>query len=342
MLQSGYFNGSGARPTGSPEPPSAAAVSVVRCRTFPRASPSSPFRRLPVIDLLTAVWLGFLGACIGSFLNVVAYRLPLGMSVVWRPSHCPRCDHPIRPYDNVPILGWLWLRGKCRDCGAPISPRYAIVETVLGAVAFLLAYVELFSGGANLPGGPLADQSGALRTVWIPHGPLLATYGLHLLLMAALTTIVLFDLDQQSIPKRFGVVVLAAMLLVVLYGNVYHPAPGVESTGPRQAQHASLGILVLVASAAIHFAAAKNRNVAPNILMLQHRSKAFLAGAFVLLSLGLTATPTFLALWGLVSCVVRACGGRSRSLLLSTTAAAWCVALVHIVFWRQLAELSPW
>ena len=123
-----------------------------------------------IIDLVTALWLGFLGACVGSFLNVVAYRLPRGMSVVWKPSHCPRCQHPIRARDNVPVLGWLLLRGKCRDCGEPIAPRYAIVEAIMGLAFFVLAYVELFTGGANLPGGPISRQSGALNVVESPMG----------------------------------------------------------------------------------------------------------------------------------------------------------------------------
>ena len=73
-----------------------------------------------------------LGAIVGSFLNVVAYRLPRGESLLHPPSACPACGTPIKPYDNVPVLGWLWLRGKCRACGAPISPQYPIVEAVTG------------------------------------------------------------------------------------------------------------------------------------------------------------------------------------------------------------------
>jgi leader peptidase (prepilin peptidase) / N-methyltransferase len=76
-----------------------------------------------------------LGALIGSFLNVVIWRLPRGESVVYPASHCPGCDQPIAPYDNVPIVSWLLLRGRCRRCGAHISPRYPAVE-LLTAVAF--------------------------------------------------------------------------------------------------------------------------------------------------------------------------------------------------------------
>ena len=68
------------------------------------------------------------GLLIGSFLNVVIWRVPRGESLVSPPSHCPVCDNAVRPRDNVPVLSWLVLRGRCRDCDAPISPRYPLVE----------------------------------------------------------------------------------------------------------------------------------------------------------------------------------------------------------------------
>lgn len=154
------------------------------------------------IDLATAVWLGFVGACIGSFLNVVAYRVPREMSVVWKPSHCPKCNHPIRARDNVPVLGWLMLRGKCRDCGGPISPRYAIVEAVMGAAFFLLAYVELFSGGANLPGGPISPFTGAVGNVWHPHAAILSVYFYHCLAVSLLLVYWLIDQDGFQVPRK--------------------------------------------------------------------------------------------------------------------------------------------
>jgi leader peptidase (prepilin peptidase) / N-methyltransferase len=80
---------------------------------------------------------GLLGALIGSFLNVVAWRLPRDESLVTPPSHCPSCDAPVKPYDNVPVLSWLLLRGRCRSCGTAISPRYPLVE-LLTAVVFAL------------------------------------------------------------------------------------------------------------------------------------------------------------------------------------------------------------
>ncbi len=80
-----------------------------------------------------------LGASVGSFLNVVIYRLPAGLSLLSPPSHCPQCSTQLKPYDNVPIFGWLWLRGRCRYCRTTISPRYPLVEFLSG-----LLYVAVF------------------------------------------------------------------------------------------------------------------------------------------------------------------------------------------------------
>lgn len=84
-----------------------------------------------------------LGACIASFLNVVIWRVPRGESIVSPPSHCPKCDVAIKWWQNIPILSWLALRGKCANCRAPISPRYIFVE-LLGGVLFLAVFLEVF------------------------------------------------------------------------------------------------------------------------------------------------------------------------------------------------------
>jgi leader peptidase (prepilin peptidase) / N-methyltransferase len=77
---------------------------------------------------------GVLGAIVGSFLNVVAYRLPRRESLVTPASHCPSCGTPVKPYDNVPVLSWLLLRGHCRSCGGSISVRYPLVEATTAAL----------------------------------------------------------------------------------------------------------------------------------------------------------------------------------------------------------------
>jgi leader peptidase (prepilin peptidase) / N-methyltransferase len=98
----------------------------------------------PVVEIALV---GVLGAVVGSFLNVVIHRLPRGESLVSPRSRCSACGEPVRARDNVPVLSWLWLGGRCRDCGASISPRYPAIEA-LTAVAFAaVAAVRGVDGG---------------------------------------------------------------------------------------------------------------------------------------------------------------------------------------------------
>lgn len=91
------------------------------------------------IGLILSAFSFMMGACIASFLNVVIWRVPRGESIVSPPSHCPKCGAEIRWWQNLPILSWLALRGRCAKCRAPISPRYIVVETI-GGVLFLAAF----------------------------------------------------------------------------------------------------------------------------------------------------------------------------------------------------------
>lgn len=108
-----------------------------------------------------AVFAGALGLLVGSFLNVVIHRVPAGLSLVSPGSACPACRRPVRAYDNVPVVSWLVLRGRCRDCAAPISARYPLVEIAtavlfaavgwrFGASAYTLAALTIVGAGVAL------------------------------------------------------------------------------------------------------------------------------------------------------------------------------------------------
>src|SRR6188474_2721479 len=91
---------------------------------------------------LVAVLAGLLGLGIGSFANVVIYRVPAGLSVVKPRSACPNCGTPIVSRHNIPVVSWLWLRRRCASCGAPISARYPIVELGMGVAFFAIVAVS--------------------------------------------------------------------------------------------------------------------------------------------------------------------------------------------------------
>jgi leader peptidase (prepilin peptidase)/N-methyltransferase len=137
-----------------------------------------------------AVLAGIFGAIVGSFLNVVAYRLPRGESLSHPPSRCPSCGTPVKPYDNIPVLSWLLLRGRCRHCKEPISVRYPVVEAGTG---LLCALVVVVKG---------ADEDAIL--------------GLVLVLL--LVPITLIDLDHHLIPNKLtypGAVVGIVLVLLL-------------------------------------------------------------------------------------------------------------------------------
>ena len=154
-------------------------------------------------ELILAMWLAALGGAIGSFLNVVVYRLPLGMSLSRPGSHCPKCQHPIRWFDNVPVLGWLTLRGRCRDCRAPISPRYPLIEAAVALLFLTVGVVEALSGGANLPSRPVPVPDGLLwPSLSFNQAGTIAAF--HLLLLTTLLAAALIEYDRAPVPWRLA------------------------------------------------------------------------------------------------------------------------------------------
>ncbi len=176
-----------------------------------------------------AVVLGLLGAAIGSFLNVVIYRVPAGRSVVRPASACPQCATPIRSRDNIPIVSWLVLRGRCRDCGTRISPRYPAIELSTAAVFV----------GIALWRSPMLLSSGG------------ASFGAEMLVLVALLffasiTIALtaIDLDTHRLPN--ALVLPSYVVLLVLFGAAALLMGSVESIARAAAGAGILFVIYLV------------------------------------------------------------------------------------------------
>jgi leader peptidase (prepilin peptidase)/N-methyltransferase len=167
-------------------------------------SPLDPFQ--PLFPLLAAP-VALIGACIGSFINVMVWRLPREESLIWPGSHCPRCGTPLAWFENVPVLAWLVLRGRCRHCHQPIAARYPLVESLSAGlwVALLLARPEQMGAGAN---PVLLLVAGWLLVSW-------------------LLPMVLIDLDRLWLPEpmlRWGV--LIGLAFTALMGFLQDPATG--------------------------------------------------------------------------------------------------------------------
>ncbi len=135
---------------------------------------------------------GVFGLLIGSFLNVVIYRVPEGLSIVTPGSRCGSCGAPVRWYDNIPVVSWIVLGGKCRDCEASISPRYALVEALTGFLAVLLWY-QL--GAGLLETTELVELGDLL--------PTFVSFALRFTFLALLVAITFVDLDHLIVPHRF-------------------------------------------------------------------------------------------------------------------------------------------
>jgi leader peptidase (prepilin peptidase)/N-methyltransferase len=148
----------------------------------------------PFVDILFAIFAFFFGLIFGSFLNVCIYRLPRGLSVVAPRSACPNCEKPIAAYDNIPVLSWILLGGKCRNCKAPITPRYAIVELICG-VLFLACYLEF---GPRVASSAIADNA-ALGTLLL-H-PLLS-FLKYAVLCFLLLGLIFTDAETQLLPDK--------------------------------------------------------------------------------------------------------------------------------------------
>lgn len=194
---------------------------------------TTPLTYASPIPELVQLFSFLVGAAVGSFLNVCIYRIPIeGLSVNSpRGSFCPGCKTPLRWFENLPIVGWLWLRGKCRTCSVPISFRYPFVE-ILTAGLFLLA-VKLV-GVATLLEYPL-EAGGFLLALWVWISCVVVVSGI--------------DLDHRIIPDRFSI----PMTCVVLLLSGFNPLLPADSL-PSVTSAAMHWLLAIVTGAAVGFA----------------------------------------------------------------------------------------
>ena len=179
----------------------------------------------PLMLVSTLVFTAFafaFGACFGSFQNVLVWRMPRRMPIAMARSHCPKCKHAILGQDNIPLIGWLRLRGKCRFCGLPISARYPLIEgavATLGAVLFLLIVV---GHGLTLPENWMPQHTLSWLSEF-PHCEMLVVF-LHQFVFAYfLLTYALIDEDRQDTPWKF-----------LLIGLIFHVALIIWEPGMNQ------------------------------------------------------------------------------------------------------------
>jgi leader peptidase (prepilin peptidase)/N-methyltransferase len=156
------------------------------------------------------LWLLAVGGCFGSFMNVVIYRLPAGLSLLRPGSRCPYCLEGIRGSDNVPVLSWLWLRGRCRACGGTIAARYPAIEALVAVGCVALALVEVFPEGQGLPVEVQQDLRDNPWQLW-------TMFAGHLLLLCTLVCAAAIQIDGHPAPLRLFIpLALTAVVLATM------------------------------------------------------------------------------------------------------------------------------
>lgn len=157
-----------------------------------------------LMDATIAVWFFAVGASIGSFLNVVAYRLPIGRGVGGH-SSCPFCRTPIAGTDNIPVFAWIRLRGRCRSCRLPISAQYPLVEFAVG-VLFLIVYLTEFrSSGSNLPDDNFARVGFSGMLGFAVTLQTAARLGTYLFALSGLVAAALIAVKRKTVPLKLYV-----------------------------------------------------------------------------------------------------------------------------------------
>jgi leader peptidase (prepilin peptidase)/N-methyltransferase len=195
---------------------------------------------------------GVLGLAVGSFLNVCIYRLPRQQSIAYPPSRCTRCGRSLSWYDNIPVISWAFLRGRCRQCGDPISAQYPIVELVTAVLAVLI--------------------------VWLtPSGALVVS---RLLLGAILIALFMIDLEHQILPN----IITIPGLVIGLALSAIAP-PGWQSAFIG----AALGAAILYAIAAGYYLVRKEEGMGMGDVKMLAMIGAFLGWQSVLLTLVLSS-----------------------------------------------------
>lgn len=198
------------------------------------------------LDATIAAWFVAVGAAIGSFLNVVAFRLPAGRGIGGY-SSCPYCCTPIEGSDNVPVLAWIKLRGRCRTCRLPISVQYPLVEGVV-ALLFLAVYLtEVTTGGGNLP-VKLPSSGGATVGIFrlnisVDH---IMRVGAYLFALSGLVAAALIAVRRKAVPMALYLWLVLPLLVLALYSPSVLIVPWRDAppAGPIEARLNVLSTLI--------------------------------------------------------------------------------------------------
>ncbi len=316
---------------------------------------------IQLMELATASWFLAIGCSVGSFLNVVVWRLPLGMKLGRPKSHCPRCETPLSRRDNIPVLGWILLRGRCRYCEVPISPRYPLVEALTGAIFLGLLFRELLSGGACLALRPPNGYNGVVWILWYTKWDLVGIYLFHCLLLCTLLVMALIALDSNRVPKRLVAWLVAGGVVLPIIWPTLHPVPAIlpipesllkwqwemEWIDPVFSQGWTHQVGVHLIGAVNALAGLTAGVLAGGVLACgecsqDQRGNTIAALSLSGLFLGWQAAVSIVVAAVLLRLMLRPLSGRWSRQPLPATVVVAVLTLLQIVLWRELAALRWW
>lgn len=306
----------------------------------------SPWQELRIrsAKLFVFAIFSYAGACVGSFLNVVAASAPRGESIALRSSACPKCGTLIRRVDNLPIISYLRLRGRCRACAVEIPPRYFYVELVGLLIFASLFLYELITGAANLPGFDYYPFTGILWIILYAKWPVIGVYFFHCALFSTLLMLALMEQQRLRAPRwmvialPIGFASCAVAYLPLLTVSLCDHTPFLwPSRLPEWLEQAAS----VVAGGALGWTIGYCSR-AVKVRRRQSADSLPLAFALLGLCLGWQAVVTIAVLWLIVSAI---CTWTRWPLLrqrwLTPTTLLFAVAMLHHPAWKWIDSWLP-
>jgi prepilin signal peptidase PulO-like enzyme (type II secretory pathway) len=328
------------------EGPAAESLPMRPRKLEPFQLPAQERARIALLTIFGLVWFFWLGAAMGSYLNVVVYRMPLGLQSVAPDSRCPKCSTRIRWFDNIPVYSWLALRGRCRACREPISPRYLLVEVFVGTLFVDLLCLEVLSGGATLPIRPQRYYTSMPMIEHFLEWDLVSIYLFHAALLWFLAGAIIFRIDKHMVPIRFinwGVAI--GILLPTFWPGL---RPDALTAGPNSQWSAlwtgifgmvlALFLLTFVVRSAINCASRKLVGFTMLGLVADAMPPLMIAGAF----LGGRAL-TSIVCWSMLVLIIARLISLifARKVSWSITVVILIAAILHLAFWNTMTG-CPW
>ena len=285
------------------------------------------------------------GACIGSFLNVAASSAPRRQPIALRSSACPQCGKPIRRIDNLPIISYWWLGGRCRDCHAPIPSRYFYVELVGMAIFASLFLFELVTGAANVPGFFHYHYRGIIWMILYTKWPVVGIYFLHCIVFSCLLMLGLMEQDNLQAPRWMKISLLIGFASIVIAVPTMLTVSVGDQT-PVQLSGTLPDWLDRTANCLIGgFLGWTFGRLSRSVRLRCRQSSKSLPFSFTLLgiTLGWQAVLTIGLFWLVTTNLLKHFGGRYfRRQWLTPATLLVLIAILHHPAWKWLSERIAW